>query len=82
MRREGIEAADVVVSGIPFSYFDRERRKALLRKTNGILKPGGRFVAYQFTTHLIPLLKQHFRRVDTQFEVRNLPPHFIFTAHK
>ena len=82
LRGEGLAAADVIVSGIPFSYFDAERRKELVKKTFQRLNPGGRFVAYQFTTHLIPLLKRQFRKVDTQFEVRNLPPHFVFTAHK
>ena len=39
-------------------------------------------MAYQCTTHLIPVLKRHFRRVETQFELRNLPPHFVFAAYK
>ena len=82
MRAQGLESADVIVSGIPFSFFDAERRKALVRKTHGRLHPGGRFVAYQFTTHLIPVLKRQFRKLHTELEVRNLPPHFVFTAHK
>lgn len=82
LRELDLPAADVIVSGIPFSYFDKDSRRRLVRKTFAMLNPGGRFVPYQFTTHLIPLLKKHFRKVDTQFEVRNLPPFFIFTAHK
>jgi len=78
----GFDAADVIVSGIPFSFFDKEGRVTLLRKTSGLLSPRGRFVAYQFTTHLIPLLKRYFRKINTQFEIRNLPPHFVFTCYK
>lgn len=82
LRRFGVERADRVVSGIPFSYLTPEERESLLRTTFDRLSPEGRFVAYQVTTHLIPLLKRHFRDVDTQFEIRNVPPHFVFTAFK
>ncbi len=79
---EGVRQADVIVSGIPFSMLNSRQRHELLLKTEAALRPGGRFVAYQVTTHLIPLLKEYFRKVETEFEVRNLPPHFVFTAHK
>lgn len=82
LARHGLGEADAMVSGIPFSFFNSRQRHQLLEKILAGLKPKGRFVAYQFTTHLIPLLKCYFRKVDTQFEIRNLPPHFIFTCHK
>ncbi|MDX6770967.1 MAG: rRNA adenine N-6-methyltransferase family protein, partial [Elusimicrobiota bacterium] len=79
----GVEGpVDAVTSGVPFSYFSNRGRHELLLKTSEILRPGGRFVPYQVTTHLIPLLKDYFSDVDTQFEVRNIPPHFVFTAVK
>jgi phospholipid N-methyltransferase len=74
--------ADVIISGIPFAFLSGRGRHELLMKTSELLRPGGRFVAYQVTTHLIPLLKDYFSRVETQFEIRNIPPHFVFTAHK
>lgn len=73
---------DAITSGVPFSYFSNRGRHELLLKTSELLRPGGRFVPYQVTTHLIPLLKDYFSKVDTQFEVRNIPPHFVFTAVK
>jgi phosphatidylethanolamine/phosphatidyl-N-methylethanolamine N-methyltransferase len=74
--------ADVIISGIPFAFLSGRGRHELLLATSELLRPGGRFIAYQVTTHLIPLLKDYFARVDTQFEVRNIPPHFVFTAYK
>ena len=47
-----------------------------------MLEPSGRFIAYQVTTHLIGLLEDYFRKVKTEFEIRNIPPHFVFTAYK
>ena len=78
----GFDGADVIVSGVPFAFFSGRGRHELLTKTSALLNPGGRFVAYQVTTHLIPMLKDYFSNVDIQFEVRNMPPHFVFTALK
>ena len=82
LKTNGFDGADVIVSGVPFAFFSGRGRHELLTKTSSLLFPGGRFVAYQVTTHLIPLLKDYFSDVDTQFEVRNIPPHFVFTALK
>jgi phosphatidylethanolamine/phosphatidyl-N-methylethanolamine N-methyltransferase len=83
LARAGVAGpVDAITSGVPFSYFSNRGRHELLLKTSEMLRPGGRFVPYQVTTHLIPLLKDYFKDVDTQFEVRNIPPHFVFTAVK
>jgi phospholipid N-methyltransferase len=82
LKDHGLSGADVIVSGVPFAFFSGRGRHELLTKTSSLLNDGGRFVAYQVTTHLIPLLKDYFSDVDTQFEVRNIPPHFVFTALK
>ncbi len=74
--------ADVIISGIPFSFLSPVQRHELLHKTVDLLRPGGRFIAYQVTTHLVPLMKYHFKDVDVDFEVRNPPPHFVFTGYK
>ncbi|MFA6318376.1 MAG: methyltransferase [Elusimicrobiota bacterium] len=82
LRDLGIVQADVIVSGVPFSLFRPRARHELLTRTLDLLRPGGRFVAYQMTTHLIPLLGDYFSRVETEFEVRNIPPLFVFKAFK
>lgn len=81
-KQHGVTHADVVVSGIPFAFLSSRGRHELLKATHDMLKPGGRFVVYQVTTHLIGLLEEYFRKVKTQFEIRNIPPHFVFTAYK
>lgn len=82
LAKHGLHGADVIVSGVPFAFFSGRGRHELLTKTSSLLNEGGRFVAYQVTTHLIPMLPDYFSKVDTQFEVRNMPPHFVFTALK
>lgn len=79
---QGLTHADAVVSGVPFSLFTGRERHVILTKTSDLLKDGGRFVAFGYTTHLIPMLKDYFASFDIQFEVRNIPPSFVFTALK
>ena len=78
----GLEKADRIFSGVPFALFTGRERHEILTKTSHLLNAGGRFVAIGYTTHLIPMLKDYFASVDIQFEVRNIPPSFIFTALK
>ncbi len=47
LRLYGLDGPDVVISGIPFSTMDRSVGSTLLGRIHAILKPGGRFVAYQ-----------------------------------
>lgn len=78
----GISKADCFVSGIPFSFLTPAEREVLVHEVYCHLPHGGRFVAYQCTTHLIPLLRRQFAQVKMELEIRNMPPHFVFTAIK
>ena len=82
LKAMGITHVDRVVSGIPFTFLKPYERGQLLEATRGILKPGGRFVAYQFTTVLINTLELFFPKVTVEFVVRNIPPLFLFTCHR
>lgn len=82
MRRLGLGRADAVVSGVPLSLFDEAGRRRFLTAVCGALKPGGRFVAYQLTPQLAPLLMEGFRGLDVSFELRNLPPLFVLSCRK
>ena len=78
----GITKADCFFSGIPFSFLSPAERSLLVHEVHSHLPHGGRFVAYQCTTHLIPLLRAQFQQVKVELELRNMPPHFVFTAIK
>ena len=52
MNRLGIDACDYIVSGIPFSILEIEKKRALLEKTYEALAPGGAFIIYQVTNEL------------------------------
>jgi phospholipid N-methyltransferase len=76
LRRRGIDACDYIVSGIPFSILQIDKKRALLQQTHDALALGGRFIIYQVTNEL----KQHakiFEHAESEYFLQNIPPMFI-----
>lgn len=69
-----LPAADVILSGIPFSTMSESLGLDILRDVNRHLAPGGRFVAYQFRDRVESLGRQVFGAPQVQMELRNVPP--------
>jgi phospholipid N-methyltransferase len=75
----GQSSASYVISGIPFSTIPAPVRERILRKTCEVLKPGGSFLVFQFSTRVLEDLQRIFRYVRRQFEPLNvLPAHLFF----
>ena len=71
---------DYIVSGIPFSFLDEATKMELLKVSKDLLKPGGKFLAYQTSGHLKEPLTEVFGNVDTEYEVLNIPPMMIYES--
>jgi phosphatidylethanolamine/phosphatidyl-N-methylethanolamine N-methyltransferase len=74
--RRGIPHCDYIISGIPFSILDIDKKRDLLRQTHDALAPGGAFIIYQVTNEL----RQHateFASADSEYFLQNIPPMFI-----
>ena len=79
LRRYGQTNASYVISGIPFSTIPAPVRESILLKTCEVLKPGGSFLVYQFSTRVLQDLRRIFRYVRRKFEPLNvLPAHLFF----
>jgi phospholipid N-methyltransferase len=81
MKARGITYCDYIVSGIPFSILDLDKKRALLRATYEALAPGGSFIIYQVTNEL----KQHariFDEAESEYFLQNIPPMFITQFRK
>lgn len=81
LQRRGIRHCDYIVSGIPFSILDIEKKRALLQKTHDAVAPGGSFIIYQVTNEL----RQHATHFDTaasEYFLQNIPPMFITVFQK
>jgi phospholipid N-methyltransferase len=81
LKRRGIPHCDYIVSGIPFSILEINKKRALLEKTYEALADGGHFIIYQVTNEL----RQHatvFERADSEYFLQNIPPMFITVFQK
>ncbi len=72
------DAPDVILSGIPFSTMPPELGLSILRSVRKSLKPGGRFVAYQFRDVVHTLGKRIFGPASVQIELFNMPPMRVY----
>jgi phospholipid N-methyltransferase len=69
---------DYVLSGIPFSFLDKDRKRIVLQATKTILKKGGKFLAYQTSGHLKKPVMEVFGNYDIEMEMLNIPPYLIY----
>lgn len=77
LAEKGVEHADYVISGIPFTTLPREVREAVLQATHEVLEPDGIFLVYQFSPKVHGYLQPHFR-VTRGFEPWNILPAQLF----
>ena len=82
VRDSGFEAADYVLSGLPFSTLPDGIGPAIAAATEAVLRPGGAFLVYQFRAKVKDFLLPHFSRIDSGFEAWNIPPCCLFWAWK
>ena len=76
LARRGIMHCDYIISGIPFSILELEKKRDLLRQTHDALAPGGEFIIYQVTNELRQHAT-HFASADSEYFLQNIPPMFI-----
>ncbi|AUS08455.1 phospholipid methyltransferase [Laceyella sacchari] len=76
----GRNQVDVIVSGLPFACFSQGLRDALLEQVTGALKPGGMFVAFQYSLQMKRQFSEWFAEMSLEFVPMNLPPAFVYTC--
>jgi phosphatidylethanolamine/phosphatidyl-N-methylethanolamine N-methyltransferase len=82
MERHGLEDADAIVSGIPFSTMPPSVAGRILDGIYAVLVPGGRFVAYQVRGHVEVLSRPYFGPAQVNVELLNIPPVRIYRWEK
>lgn len=73
---------DYVLSGIPFSFLEKSRKRVVLNATKNLLKEGGLFLAYQTSGHLKKPVMEVFGNLETEREILNIPPYLIYRVVK
>lgn len=82
IRSQGVEQLDCVIGGLPFANFPQKIRDEIMEQVVRTLKPGGWFVAFQYSLQMKKHLERHFHIVDIHFVIGNLPPAFIYVCRK
>jgi phospholipid N-methyltransferase len=77
----GIDGADAVISGIPFTVMPKHVRSRILRDSKKCLRKGGKFIVFQFTGAVLPHLRSEFSNVRVGFEPLNILPARLFFCH-
>ena len=75
-------SVDYVLSGLALANFSREDKTYLLEAIKQVLVPKGTYVQFQYTPESYRMLKRVFGSVRVGFEVRNLPPAFVYECRK
>jgi len=76
----GLEKADYVLSGLPFSTLPPGVGDAIAEATAKVIRPGGAFLVYQFSPKVRDFIAPHFERLERGFEWVNVPPATLFWA--
>jgi phosphatidylethanolamine/phosphatidyl-N-methylethanolamine N-methyltransferase len=79
LEEHGLPAPDAIVSGIPFSTMPPPVSKRIAECIAKVLRPGGRFVAYQVRAHVADFMSPHLGPPEKQWEMMNVPPVRVFT---
>ncbi|WP_240334356.1 class I SAM-dependent methyltransferase [Sphingobium estronivorans] len=82
MADHGLDRADCILSGLPFSTMPPGRAARLMDRSCRALAPDGWLLAYQMRRAVGPLLARRFARLATGFEWRNIPPCHLYWAFR
>lgn len=91
MRERGLDAADTIISGLPWAVFPDHLQRSLLTEIYAALKSKGRFCTFAYLQGLLLPAGQNFRGLLEQtFDVverspvvwKNFPPAFVYRCEK
>ena len=77
-----IERVDYIVTTIPFTFIEKQKRKRIINKSFSLLNDKGRFITYQYSLLIFNMIKLKFKSVQWKFVLLNLPPAFIMYGIK
>ncbi len=78
MTENDIAKLDFVISSLPFTVLPHKMTLRILNGVLATLKPGGHFVAYQYSSLMKHVLQKKFSHIKTRFVAFNIPPAFVY----
>lgn len=80
--RLGLPLADYVISGLPIGNFKRHERQKIFDAINEGMKEDGTYVQFQYLLASWLHVRKVFNAKVIGFEVRNVPPAFVYVCKK
>ncbi|MBN6188068.1 methyltransferase domain-containing protein [Aneurinibacillus sp. BA2021] len=77
-----VDGFDYILSGLPFANFPQELRDTIMDGVEKALKPGGLFIAFQYSHQMKKQLSERFEQIDIHFVPLNIPPAFVYCCKK
>lgn len=69
---------DAIISGVPFTIMEPEKRKRMFDLVKAKMNPNGVFVAIQYSLTSKKELKRNFKQVRVAFSPLNVPPAAVY----
>ncbi|MGN7415233.1 class I SAM-dependent methyltransferase [Paenibacillus sp. SAF-068] len=82
MHQEDVQQLDYIFSGLPFFNFEPELRNTLVDQIYKALKPGGLFIAFQYSLQMKKTLSEQFFIEKIKLVPLNIPPAFVYVCRK
>ncbi|MNW32155.1 tRNA (cmo5U34)-methyltransferase [compost metagenome] len=82
MKQQNIQQLDCIFSCLPFFNFESELRETLVEQIYQALKPGGLFIAFQYSLQMKKQLSEKFIIEKIEFVPLNIPPAFVYVCRK
>jgi len=82
VKENNIEKVDYIVSGLPLAIFKKELVDEILTMSHDLLRKGGKYIQFQYSTTSKAVLKKHFGNLKLNFTPLNIPPAFIYACEK
>jgi len=78
LEEEAIDTVDAVVSSLPLALMEEDVVNRIVDSSSTSLRPGGKFLQYQYSLKHMETLNRHFGDVRVGFVPYNVPPAFVF----
>jgi len=81
--RKYCKKTDIILSALPFNAFPDKLRHHILAETAKNMGRNSKFIIYlQYTRVLRNYLPKYFKKIEHEFEWRNIPPAHLFICTK
>jgi len=77
LQKCGLEYADYIVSGLPFTSLPAEVSENILVQTKKYLSESGTFITFQYSLLKMEFIRRFFISIETELEIRNIPPAYV-----